>query len=205
MAREADPLHKSLVRINARAWGIATGLILGLGLFVATLVLVLRGGPDVGAHLGRLSYVLPGYDVSLGGAFIGLVYGFVIGYAFGRLIGPRRALAAESAPGESQLHVRLNGRAWGLTTAVLLGLGLFVATNLLLLRGGQNVGELLGHLRLYLPGYEMSFRGSLFGLLWACTLGWLLGRLIAWVYNRTVTRAEASEAARESRARAAGL
>ena len=52
-----------LVRINARAWGIATGAVLGLGLCFATLVLVWKGGNDIGQNLGRLSNILPGYSV----------------------------------------------------------------------------------------------------------------------------------------------
>lgn len=84
---EADDMRATLLRLNARAWGIAIGLLLGLGLFIATLVLVLRGGPDVGQHLSLLGVFLPGYRVSVAGAFIGFAYSFVIGYALGRLIG----------------------------------------------------------------------------------------------------------------------
>jgi hypothetical protein len=76
-----------LLKLNARAWGIALGLLLGLGLAIATIVLVMRGGPAVGPHLSLLALFLPGYTVSVGGAFIGFAYLFVIGYAIGRLIG----------------------------------------------------------------------------------------------------------------------
>lgn len=85
VTREA--FKQTLLRLNARAWGIAVGLLMGLGLFLATIVLVLKGGPDVGAHLGLLGQLLPGYRVSVGGAFIGFGYLFVIGYAIGRTIG----------------------------------------------------------------------------------------------------------------------
>ncbi len=84
---EAEDMRATLLRLNARAWGIAVGLLLGLGLLIATLVLVLRGGPDVGQHLSLLGVFLPGYRVSVAGAFIGFAYAFVIGYALGRLIG----------------------------------------------------------------------------------------------------------------------
>ena len=77
----------SLALLHARAWGISTGLLFGLGLFAATIVLVLKGGPTVGAHLGLLSVFFPGYSVTVGGAFIGFVYAFVLGYALGRLVG----------------------------------------------------------------------------------------------------------------------
>ena len=36
------------------AWGIAVGLLLGMGLFTATIFLVLKGGLQVAAHLGLL-------------------------------------------------------------------------------------------------------------------------------------------------------
>lgn len=75
------------VRLNARAWGIAFGLLAGFGLLVATWVLVLKGGPDVGAHLGLLRNFFPGYSVSFGGGLVGFVYGFVSGYVFGRIVG----------------------------------------------------------------------------------------------------------------------
>jgi len=82
-----DELRTTLLKLNARAWGIALGLLLGLGLAIATIVLVMRGGTAVGPHLSLLALFLPGYTVSFGGAFIGFAYLFVIGYAIGRLIG----------------------------------------------------------------------------------------------------------------------
>jgi hypothetical protein len=191
MEREAkDPAASLLTRIDARAWGVATGAILGLGLAVATAVLVWRGGPDAGAHLGRLSYVLPGYDVSVRGVFVGLVYGFVIGYALGRFIGPRRPVSEEEL-GDEQVHVRLNGRAWGLATGLLFAAVLFGATNVLALRGGASVGALLSKLHIYFPGYSVDFQGSLIGCAYMLALGWLVGQWIALVYNRAVARAEA--------------
>ena len=80
-------MTQALLRLNARAWGISVGLLLGLGLFVATTVLVLKGGEVVGPHLGLLGEFLPGYRVTMVGAFIGFGYLFVIGYAIGRTIG----------------------------------------------------------------------------------------------------------------------
>jgi len=74
-------------RLHAKAWGVAIGTLSGLALLGATLFLVMRGGPDMGQHLGLLSVFLPGYSVSVPGAFIGFVYAFVIGYALGRLVG----------------------------------------------------------------------------------------------------------------------
>jgi hypothetical protein len=79
--------ERVLLRLNARAWGIAFGLILGATLFLATNILVLKGGPDAGQHLRLIRVFFPGYTVSFLGSLVGFVYAFVLGYALGRLIG----------------------------------------------------------------------------------------------------------------------
>jgi hypothetical protein len=84
---EQQHLEHALLRLNARAWGIATGLLLGLGLFLATAILVIKGGPNAGQHLRLIRVFFPGYSVTWGGALIGFVYAFVVGYALGRLVG----------------------------------------------------------------------------------------------------------------------
>lgn len=90
MTRHTDEereLNAALARLNARAWGIAIGLLGGGGLFLATMILLIKGGQNVGQHLSLLRAYFPGYSVTIPGAFIGFVYGFVVGYALGRVIG----------------------------------------------------------------------------------------------------------------------
>jgi hypothetical protein len=82
-----NDLRRAIARLNERAWGIAFGVLLGGGLFIATNVLVLKGGDVVGAHLGLLGQYFPGYRVTLIGSFVGFIYGFVLGYGLGRLVG----------------------------------------------------------------------------------------------------------------------
>lgn len=83
-----DPsLRLAVARLNERAWGVTMGLLMGLGLFLATNVLVVKGGPNPGPHLSLLKVYFPGYRVTFFGSLIGFVYAFVIGYALGRLIG----------------------------------------------------------------------------------------------------------------------
>jgi hypothetical protein len=84
---EEQQLESALLRLNARAWGIATGLLFGVGLFLATNILVIKGGENIGQHLRLLRVFFPGYSVSFLGSLIGVVYAFVVGYAVGRLIG----------------------------------------------------------------------------------------------------------------------
>lgn len=84
---ETRLLRRELRRLNAQAWGVSFGVLFGLGLFVATMVLVIKGGENVGQHLGLLAIYFPGYRVTTAGAFVGFIYAFVLGYALGRLVG----------------------------------------------------------------------------------------------------------------------
>ena len=86
-ATNSSTVQASLMRLNARAWGISTGLLFGGGLFLATVFLVIRGGPMVGQHLSMIRVFFPGYSVTWLGAFVGFIYAFVLGYGLGRIIG----------------------------------------------------------------------------------------------------------------------
>ena len=87
MTASETELRTAVARLNARAWGLAVGMLMGGGLFIATLILVIKGGPNPGPHLSLLKVYFPGYRVTLLGSFIGFIYAFVVGYALGRLIG----------------------------------------------------------------------------------------------------------------------
>jgi len=84
--QEQRQLMKTLARANEQGWGIAFGLLLGVGLFLATIVLVLKGGDHPGPHLSLLRVYFPGYSVTTIGSAVGFVYAFVVGYALGRTI-----------------------------------------------------------------------------------------------------------------------
>lgn len=86
MTRDEEAIEKYVTTLNGKAWGIALGLLFGLGLFAATNILVMKGGPNVGQHLGLLKNFFPGYRVTFLGSLIGFVYAFVVGYAVGRVI-----------------------------------------------------------------------------------------------------------------------
>ncbi|MCC7011629.1 MAG: hypothetical protein IT454_03620 [Planctomycetes bacterium] len=190
MSKTGESVHTTLERASARAWGIATGLVLGVGLFGATLWLVFKGGPDIGGHLGRLGQVFPGYDVSVRGAIFGFFYAFVVGYALGRVLAPRTPISLEERAAEREKHVRLNGKSWSLALGGLLGVVLCITTLALALRGGEHPGDLLEHAAIYFPGYTITPLGALIGGAYAFGVGWLAGHLIARVYNTTVVHAE---------------
>ena len=87
--REIERLIETrLLRVNALSFGIVAGLVAGLGLFVATNWLVLKGGGshEVGPHLSLLAQYFLGYSVTFVGSLVGFVYAFVVGYGIGRTI-----------------------------------------------------------------------------------------------------------------------
>ena len=75
-----------LLRLNAAVQGIVTGLVAGLGVFLATNWLILKGGHVVGPHLGLLGQFLVGYRVTFVGSLVGLAYGFAGGFLIGYFI-----------------------------------------------------------------------------------------------------------------------
>jgi len=76
-------VEAAVARLRARVAAITTGMICGTALTVATLWLVIRGGVDVGAHLGLLRFYFPGYTVTWWGAVVGFGYGALSGAAVG--------------------------------------------------------------------------------------------------------------------------
>lgn len=72
-----------LMRLNAMVQGIVTGLVAGVGIFLATNWLVLKSGPVVGPHLALLGQFFIGYRVTFVGSLIGFAYAFVLGFCVG--------------------------------------------------------------------------------------------------------------------------
>ena len=82
-----DKLFSGVLLLNAKVVGLAMGLILALGIFVATNWLVIKGGERVGPHLILLSQYFFGYKVTFMGSLIGAAYGFALGTICGSLMG----------------------------------------------------------------------------------------------------------------------
>lgn len=80
-------LVNSVLWLNVKVLGLALGLMFGLGIFIATNWLILKGGKPIGPHLQLLSQYFIGYRVSFMGSFIGFAYGFAVGTLSGALIG----------------------------------------------------------------------------------------------------------------------
>ena len=89
--------------------------------------------------------------------------------------------------------LRLNATVQGIVTGLIVGGGLFLATNWLVLKGGDPVGPHLSLLSQYLIGYRVTFVGSFIGLGYGLVLGFLAGYFVARVYNWLVERKDGKE------------
>ena len=86
MITDEAALIREVIRLSRNVLGLTLGILISIGIFLATNILVLKGGPNVGSHLQLLSQYFPGYRVTLGGSFLGALYGFVVGYINGWMI-----------------------------------------------------------------------------------------------------------------------
>lgn len=82
--------------------------------------------------------------------------------------------------------LRLNARILGLVLGIIAGLGIFIATNFLILKGGEVVGPHLRLLRNFFPFYSVTFLGSIVGFIWAVVWGYIAGWVIGSIYNLVV-------------------
>lgn len=80
-----DLIVQSLAKLDGLALGISIGTIFGLVTFLATNLLILKGGEQIGQNLALLGQYFIGYTVTFAGSLIGLFYGFVSGFVLGWL------------------------------------------------------------------------------------------------------------------------
>lgn len=188
-------LLKAAIRMNMIVMGIAFGLLGGSMLWLSTVILLLRGGYDVGLHLSLLAVFLPGYSVTWSGAWIGLLWGFIFGgvsgvilyWSYAGTLRERlgsRLLDASNATNElTPPTFLMSGNALGIALGVLLALQLFVTTNWLVVRGTAASSPNAALLGEYLPGYTVSFAGSLVGALELFAVAFVFSHVLAAIYN----------------------
>ena len=90
MARDKSQIKKvsrKVASIHAFILAFVMAVIGGMGLFLMTVWLIVRGGKDIGAHLMLLHHYFIGYSVTWPGSLVGLFYGALIGGMMGWLIG----------------------------------------------------------------------------------------------------------------------
>ena len=87
MNKEVDELGKAVARIQTKVLALVFAMIAGLGLFLMTVWLLIKGGQGVGVHLNLLGQYFIGYSVTWKGSILGFCYGAFIGGIVGWAIG----------------------------------------------------------------------------------------------------------------------
>lgn len=78
-------LRTTFSKLDPLALAVAMGTVCGLALLVATLWLIVKGGPVVGPNLQLLSQYFFGYSVTFKGALVAFAYAFALGFCCGLL------------------------------------------------------------------------------------------------------------------------
>ena len=76
--------------------------------------------------------------------------------------------------------MQLNIKRFALASGTILGLALCVVT---LVAAGRGIGNSLSHISAIFLGYDVTYLGSLVGLVYGFVSGLLLGALFAVIYN----------------------
>jgi hypothetical protein len=82
-----------------------------------------------------------------------------------------------------QAFAQLDRMALGVALGATCGLANFFATNFLILKGGENVGQNLQLLSQYFFGYSVTLTGSIIGFAYGLVVGFVLGWSIAFTRN----------------------
>ncbi|RMF57901.1 MAG: hypothetical protein D6748_10155, partial [Calditrichaeota bacterium] len=66
-----EEITHQVARIQANVLAFVMAVLGALGVFIMTVWLLIKGGPNVGAHLNLLGQYFVGYSVTWTGSFIG--------------------------------------------------------------------------------------------------------------------------------------
>lgn len=181
------------IRLNLKLLGIVFGSVAGLTLFFLTLISHFKGGGD---HLNLLGVFFIGYSVSIAGAFIGFIWAFFYGgifgsflyYTYAKSLGSKIANVINDNQ-EANVFLKpqvlkLESHSIGVAVACSLSLLFIISTNILVLRGTADESIHAALMSFYLPGYTVSFSGSLLGGLELFVISYLASRIFSFTYNK---------------------
>lgn len=80
---EEEIIQMVFAKLDPLALGVAVGMVSGLAVFVATAILLIKGGPVVGPRLSLLGHFLLGFKMTWGGALVGCLEGGLAGFSIG--------------------------------------------------------------------------------------------------------------------------
>ena len=87
--------------------------------------------------------------------------------------------------------MKINGHSLGVSLGITWGATVLLATIILMIKAKLNihyepalgVGPTLGKLGQFYMGYSVTFLGSVVGFVYGFVHAYIMGRIIAWLYN----------------------
>ena len=201
MAENSSGITRGLSRLNTVWLALSVGTLLALGLFLATMVLVLQGN-DTSPHMELLAQYFPGYSVSVAGSFVGAFWAFLFGlvlatpgglfyyrYTLTRSVGQVRSDPHGQRDSLGETVIRIDLVSFSVAIGLTCGVAIFAASALLLLNHvpGEPLGPHLSLLGEILPGYSVSWGGSLIGFGYFSLIGGLCAICVGSLYNWMVS------------------
>ena len=200
-----DDLIHATVKLNTLLFASVLAFLFGIALFALTYLSLYRTPADQYSFLNLLAVFFPGYSVSQEGAWIGLIWGAVVGAISGVVIYRIYArsiyrhvldfLESPEMDGSEldRVTMRLSGHPLGIALGAFVAVSLIAATNLLVFRGVAGESHNAALLSHYLPGYQVSFLGSLIGAAELFIVTYLFCLIMCGVYNFVVSFLEGSK------------
>lgn len=99
---------------------------------------------------------------------------------------PQTALGMPTGNGRDSVAtalVKLNAHVLGAVLALLFSAGLFFATLILMIQGGEHTGQMLVLLAYFFPGFGISLGGAIAGGFWAAFSGYAVGFVVGRSYG----------------------
>lgn len=184
---------------NTALLGIVMGAACGLGLFLLTHLSMTLTGENAGEYLNLLGIFFPGYSATSGGAWMGLLWGFVVaGFSgafvyqvYARTLGSDALTSAhfryDARRTISPLTLKISGHALGVALGCVMATQLILTTSWLVVRGTADESLHAALLGQYLLGYSVSILGALIGAAWLFGYAYVFARVFAGIYNIVVS------------------
>lgn len=202
LSAEEEQVLRDAVSLNTKIAAVSAAVVFGFLILLITMMIRLRLGPDVESAANIPALFMPGYRVSYGGAWIGMVWGFIYGavsgavmYAtYARTLRGRITRQLALLQGADSLRAPtfvIAGPALGLSLGVTAAAALIIATLSVNLSGNHGAMQAIELLGQYLPGFRVGLVGSVLGAVEIFVLVFVAANILAWIYNKMARRRRA--------------
>lgn len=81
-----EVIIRAFAKVDSVALGLSLGTVLGLSVFFATILLILKDDPQANQFFILINHYFIGYSMTFFGSILGLIYGFLFGFVIGWIV-----------------------------------------------------------------------------------------------------------------------